>query len=277
MMDIGSFDGPVMVFGGPYSNFQATTALLDEARTRNIPATHIICTGDIVAYCGDAQETLDAIREAGIHVVMGNCEESLGEDKQDCGCGFEEGSACDLLSVKWFDHARNALNDSAKNWMHGLPRRLFFEMSGKGIAVIHGGAEEISRFIFRSTPSDDKRREISSLGVDGVIAGHCGLPFTENIDGQIWHNAGVIGMPANDATPRTWFSILMPRDGGIDFTHHALVYDHQMAARRMAEEKLPDAYGTCLVSGLWPNMDILPTAEQKQKGRALMPGHHFWI
>ena len=70
-------DGPVLVFGGPYSNLEATLAVLDAARRRGIPPARIICTGDIVAYCADATATVDAVRAAGIHAIMGNCEESL--------------------------------------------------------------------------------------------------------------------------------------------------------------------------------------------------------
>ena len=45
-------DGPLLVFGGPYSNLQATRAVLDEAARRGIPAERVICTGDVVAYGG---------------------------------------------------------------------------------------------------------------------------------------------------------------------------------------------------------------------------------
>jgi len=273
---IGNLVGPVLVFGGPYSNFQATTALLEEARQRNIGPENIICTGDVVAYCADAQATVDAVRESGIHVVMGNCEESLGYDKDGCGCGFEEGSTCDLLSVQWFSHARKTLNDEAKQWMAGLPRCLTFEINNRRMAAIHGGVKDIGRFIFRSTGRRDKSRELDQLNVDGVVAGHCGLPFSENIDGRIWHNAGVIGMPANDATPRTWFSILTPAGGGVEIDHIALSYDHLSAVNRMRDENMPEDYAMSLETGLWPNMDILPMAERALKGRTLMPDSHFW-
>jgi predicted phosphodiesterase len=276
VQDLGCFDQPVLVFGGPYSNLQATTTLLQEASARDIAPENIICTGDVVAYCGDAKETVEVIRAAGIHVVMGNCEESLGFNMADCGCGFEEGSACDLLSVQWFTHADDALDDDAKKWMADLPRRLIFSMSDRRIAVIHGSADDISRFIFSSTGLADKRHDLDALGVDGVIGGHCGLPFNTEVDGGIWHNPGVIGMPANDATPRTWFSILTPKAEGIDFATHALDYDHQRAAQSMRQANLPEAYATTLQSGLWPNMDVLPAPERALKGSALDPDSYFW-
>src|ERR1700676_3493775 len=78
-------DGPVLVFGGPYSNLPATSASLTEARRPAIPSRNIVCAGDVVAYAADALATTALIRRAGIRTVMGNCEESRGADAGECG------------------------------------------------------------------------------------------------------------------------------------------------------------------------------------------------
>src|SRR5690349_2546899 len=95
-------DGPALIFGGPYSNLQATAAVLAEAARLGIPASRIICTGDLVAYCGDPAGTIDLVRAAGIHVVMGNCDEQVAQGADDCDCGFPAGSTCERLSAAWF-------------------------------------------------------------------------------------------------------------------------------------------------------------------------------
>jgi hypothetical protein len=64
--------GTALIFGGTYSNLQATEALLAEARRLGVPRERIICTGDVAAYCGDPYATTELVRDAGIHVVMGN-------------------------------------------------------------------------------------------------------------------------------------------------------------------------------------------------------------
>ena len=113
---------PILVFGGPYSNLQATEAVLAEASRRNIPGHRVICTGDVVAYGADPKACVDLVRRAGIRVVMGNCEEQLAADAVDCGCGFAPGSECDRLSAAWFAHARLALDRADREWMGTLPR-----------------------------------------------------------------------------------------------------------------------------------------------------------
>jgi hypothetical protein len=261
-------NAPVLIFGGPYSNLQAAEAILAKAADLGIPSDRIICTGDIVAYCADAEPTANLIRSSGIHVIMGNTDEALGGQGEDCGCGFEPGSACDVLSARWMAHARETLSADNRAWLATLPRRIDLTIQGTDLtfAVLHATPWSINRFVFASTPNDDLRDELSDLCTDGVIAGHCGLPFTRSIEGKLWHNAGVIGMPANDGTRDGWFSILELENHGVLLTHNRLAFESETASRRMGEAGLPPAYAESLLSGLWPNMDILPKAERVRRG-----------
>jgi predicted phosphodiesterase len=270
------FHEPLMVFGGPYSNLEATQAVLSEAERLAIPADRIICTGDVVAYGADAAATVALVRNAVSHVVRGNCEESIAVDSADCGCGFPAGSTCERFAAVWFAHARRELNHDARAWMAGLPSRIDIEIGDHRLAVIHGGVEIINRFIFASTGPAIKLEEIRNAGVDGVIGGHCGLPFTQTINGQLWHNAGVVGMPANDATPRLWFSLLRAEADGIAIEHRALRYDHASAAAKIRDAGLPEEYAASLETGLWSSCDVLPCEETDERGVFLEPGHVFW-
>lgn len=276
-MNIGTFDDTVLVFGGPYSNLEATQALLDRAASLGIPAERMICTGDVVAYCADPQATARLLADSGISVVMGNCEESLSSDADDCGCGFAEGSICDALSVQWYAYAKATLDANSKRWMSTLPPHVELEMSGRTLTVVHGAPSNVSRYIFESTPEAVLVDEIQRSKSDGVICGHSGLPFTRMIDGKLWHNAGVIGLPANDGTPRVWFSTLKPTaDGQIMIERHQLTYDHAAAAWKMRERQLPGAYALTLETGLWDNCEILPPAETDMQGRPLAEERIFW-
>ena len=269
-------DKPLMVFGGPYSNLEATRAVLDEAARLSISADRIICTGDVVAYGADAAATVDLVRDRVGYVVMGNCEQSLAAGSDNCGCGFPTGSSCERLSAAWFAHASREMNADARAWMADLPRRINLEVGGCRLTVIHGGVDIINRFIFASTATAIKVGEIRKTGVNGIIGGHCGLPFTQVINGQLWHNAGVIGMPSNDGTPRVWFSLLRPEADGIAIEHRQLDYDYATAAAKIRGARLPEEYAVSLETGLWPTCDVLPLNEFHERGVALEPGVAFW-
>ena len=113
-------DAPVLVFGGPYSNLEATKAVLAQAEKLSISSDRVICTGDVVAYGADPIGTVALVRDAGIHVVQGNCDESLAAGAADCRCGFPAGSACERLSSAWFAYADRMLNSDLRGpgWVH---------------------------------------------------------------------------------------------------------------------------------------------------------------
>src|SRR5262249_20730616 len=111
---------------------------------------------------------------------------------------------------------------------------------------------------------------------EGVMAGHCGLPFRQVVAGRLWHNAGAVGMPANDGTARAWFSLFTPRPDGLAIEHRALAYDHVPAAAKMRRAGLPEDYAAALENGLWPSCDVLPFKEIRERGVPLEPGAVLW-
>ncbi len=274
--ELGEIAAPLLVFGGPYGNLEATRAVLAEAARLSIPPSRTLCTGDVVAYCADPRATVELVRRAGIVVVMGNCEDALGRGAEDCGCGFDEGGTCDRLAARWYAHAASALDDEARRWMSGLPHRVRFTMAGRSLVAVHGAVSRMNRFVFESTPPHDKLAEIAAGRCDGVIAGHSGLPFSQLIDGRLWHNAGVVGMPANDGTPRGWYSVLAPDGAGIVVAHKAFGYDHEAAAAKIERRGLPRAYARALRTGLWDNCEILPPGEIGRRGAPLVESSLLW-
>ena len=269
-------NGPVLVFGGSYSNLEATLALQREAVRLGIGPDNIICTGDVVAYCADPLATVAAIRDWGVPVIMGNCEELLGWSKDDCGCGFEEGTACEQLSIDWYSYANRALGAEDRAWMRSLPRRLDVAIGKRRLAVVHGSVDSINQFVFASTPWPDKERQIAKSGCDGVIGGHSGIPFSHAAGGGLWHNSGAFGMPANDGTSRVWYSLFVPNGDDIEIRLMSLQYDAGATARKMRERGLPAGYAEALETGLWPSCDVLPAAELAGRGDALAPDGLLW-
>lgn len=141
---------------------------------------------------------------------MGNCEDSLASRALDCGCGFETGSVCSSLSEQWFRYADSKISDANRLWMGQLPHCVSFQLGSLRFCVVRGGVERINRFFFASTPAAEKAAELSLLDqdIDGLIAGHCRIPFGQLIEGRAWLNAGVIGFPANDGTPDGWYLLI---------------------------------------------------------------------
>jgi len=155
--------------------------------------------------------------------------------------------------------------------MHTLPNHLTFEFGGQKCIVVHGSYLETSGFIFKSTPWQVKADNFAAANADLILGGHCGLPFSDIREDKMWLNAGVIGMPANDATTRVWYMILEENGKGeISFSHHSFDYDHTKAADLMEENKLPLEYAHTLRTGLWDNCEILPDEETAAQGQTII-------
>lgn len=258
-----------LFFGGPYSNLQALLAMRSIADQLAVPPQSVICTGDMVAYCAQPRDTVALIRDWGIQVVAGNVELQLAAEKDDCGCNFNKGSVCDLLSAHWYAFANAQITPEQRAWMRSLPTFLKLEVGGRKIGVVHGSRSSVSEFIFRSTSWDRKLPNFKDLDCDVIVGGHCGIPFLDETGDRLWVNAGVIGMPPNDGTPRGWYLHVVDREADLEFSLRPFEYDVETAARLMEDNSLPCEYSSTLRTGLWSNMDILPDEERSHRGQAL--------
>ncbi len=258
--DIGARDAEVLIFGGPYSNLPATRALIARAGGRGIDPQAMICTGDIVAYCGEPSETVAEIRRLNAPVVAGNCELQLASGQMDCGCGFDAGTTCDVLSAGWFAHVDRHIGAEDRAWMNALPQIITFHHQGMRCAVIHGGVSDVSRFIWETDADAVFDQELDLLKdivgqVDIVFAGHSGIAFSRQIGDVTWVNAGVIGMPPNAGSPRTQFVTLKAGHVRIE----SLSYDHAAARSMMQVAGLTQGYDLALSTGWWPSEEVLPS------------------
>lgn len=274
LIDLGLLTAErALIFGGPYGNLEATQAVLEKAHELDIQPDHIFCTGDTVAYCANPEETAQLLRNSGIHAIQGNCEQSLANDLDDCGCGFEEGTSCDLASRQWFSYCTTHISSQTREWFAELPGCLRFSFAGLWFVLVHGSPRNINEFVFASTADEMFEAFFLEAEADVILAGHCGLPFTKMIKqdkGELcWHNAGVIGMPANDGTQRGWYSVITRHEDHLVFEHRALDYDAVSAQQKMQQAKLPREYANALTTGLWPSLDILPDIEKQQTGHIL--------
>ncbi|WP_316015666.1 metallophosphoesterase family protein [Roseobacter sp. HKCCA0434] len=249
--DWGELEGPLTAFGGVHSNLHALDALLAEARGTPI------CTGDVVAYCADAAACVARVRGADIRTIAGNCETQLADGAADCGCGFEDGTACDLLSDAWYAHAAREVDADARAWMGALPDWATFRHAGRRWLVVHGAPSAQNSFVWQST---DLAPEIAlaeaEVGrIDGILSGHSGLPFVRREGRHLWVNAGAIGMPPHDGATATRFAEI---DAEGDVSIHRLDYDWHGARDAMTASGLVQGYHETLRTGWWPSEDVLP-------------------
>ncbi len=268
--NIGALTDKILAFGGVYSNLQALEKMQAIADKLAIPPSNIICTGDVVGYCAQPEESIQVLMDWGIHCIAGNVELQLREGAEDCGCDFNKGSRCDVFSRQWYPFSKAQVSASSVEWMNGLPDFIQFQYGTNKAMVVHGSYHETAEYLFKSTPWEVKARNFQDTQSTIILAGHCGLPFNDSHKGKFWLNPGVIGMPANDGTMRVWYMLLyLSADQHVIFEHCTFEYDYLKAASLMEEQHLPHAYAQTLKTGLWDNCEILPDEETAMQGHPI--------
>lgn len=300
-------NNPMLFFGGPYSNIESLQALKAEADALQINPSQIVCTGDIFAYCASPQESIEFIRDWGIYCIKGNCEQAIIDDENDCGCGFEQDSLCSLLSDQWFSYCKKHINQQQRSWLSLLPDSICFDYNHLRILCFHASPSSNNEFIFASSSNNIFLEHCENINANIVISGHSGLPFTKSVvrtkngintsdgdgDGDdnkyirnvekkeatLWHNPGVIGMPANDGGTHTWYSVLSPNLESssinnktqqiINLAHKKLNYDYRSAYKKMIDNNCASGYAECLQNGIWPSLDVLLAKEKALSGQEI--------
>ncbi|MEM9269605.1 MAG: metallophosphoesterase, partial [Pseudomonadota bacterium] len=146
-------------------------------------------------------------------------------------------------------------------FMADCPDIILIEHHGLRVAVLHGGVSARNRFLWETDPDTVFLEELDLLegqvgSVDLVLAGHSGLAFERKIGRVRWVNCGTIGLPANRGRAETEFAVLK----GGDVTICSLPYDVERAQAGMRAAGLTQGYEQSLITGYWPNEDILPRA-----------------
>jgi predicted phosphodiesterase len=264
--NLGKKSGKMLLFGGVYSNLQALEALKQIAEQEGIAPENCICTGDIVGYCAQPEETVQLFKLWGAKSIVGNVEIQLRENADDCGCDFREGSRCDGFSQLWYPYAQSKLSENSLEFLKTLPNYINFSYADKQVSVVHGSYFNVSEFIFKSTPWQVKQPNFDATKSNVIVAGHCGLPFHHEQNNQLWLNPGVIGMPANDGNPSVWYAIVDDTQSTLSFTHKTLNYNYKLTSKLMQNGLLPEEYSRTIVTGIWDNTEILPAIESGLQG-----------
>ena len=254
----------VALFGGVYSNHLALAATLEDAARAGVEEA--VCLGDLGAFGPHPDRTCEIVRGAGIAVVQGNYDHSLGHDLSDCRCGYTDprDNAFAALSYRYtYDHTAPA----HRAWMRDLPREVRVAMPGREVLLCHGSPRRTNEFLWESTCSDAFLTWLlDECGAGTVCVTHTGLPWSRELPGgrQVV-NVGAIGRPANDGDPRVVYAILTADEEGgpPSIEWRRVEYDHRALASEMRAQRLPEEFVDTIETGWWTTcLEVLPMKER---------------
>lgn len=216
-----------------HSNLPALEAVLNDLRSKNLDALY--CLGDLVGYGAFPNEVTEAVRDSGMPTIMGNYDDGVGFDRDECGCAYRDPQeeARGHRSLMW---TRAHTTDANKAFLRALPAEVRKEIDGKRVLFVHGSPRKMNEYLFEDRALSSFERIAASSNADIILVGHTHRPYTKLVNGVLFVNAGSIGKP-KDGDWRACYAILNPASADpVEFVRLPYDIDRAMNAIRATDE-----------------------------------------
>jgi putative phosphoesterase len=240
-------DYRIAIFSDIHGNSAATEAVLAAIEVETPDET--ICLGDLVGYGARPNEVIDLVRERNIPTIMGNYDDGVGFDRDDCGCAYKDAGeeTRGQASLMW---TRGVVTDDRKAYLRTLAPELRREVNGVQIRMVHGSPRRMNEYLFEDRDERSLERIAAIADADVLVFGHTHKPWHREIAGVLFVNTGSAGKP-KDGDPRACWVLLTIHDNGqVNVDTRRVDYDiASMAAAIRAADGLPDHFARDIETG----------------------------
>jgi putative phosphoesterase len=234
----------IAVLSDIHANRHALDATLADVQAQRPELVY--CLGDLVGYAAFPNEVTERIRSEGFPTVMGNYDDGVGFDRAECGCAYKAPLDRELgqQSLEW-TKAHTAGGNKA--FLRTLVPQIRVESDGRRILLVHGSPRRMNEYLFEDRALSSFQRLAQTSEADVVLFGHTHVPFTKEVNGVLFVNAGSVGKP-KDGNPRACYAILdFSRDPAVTFRR--VEYDVEAAAEAVRRSGLPATFARDLELG----------------------------
>lgn len=238
----------VAIISDIHANITAFEAVLDDLQKQNVERTY--CLGDLVGYAAHPNEVIDRIRRDKTPTIMGNYDDGVGFDRDECGCAYRDPEEQRLgdLSLRW---TQRTVTSDRKEFLRSLQPEIRFEADGKRFGLVHGSPRRMNEYLFEDRPLSSFQRLAAMSDAEVLIFGHTHKPYTKRVDGVLFINAGSIGKP-KDGDPRACY-VVLDTSGEVSVEFRRIPYAIAVEATAIRESSLPDNFATDIETGGKPS------------------------
>jgi putative phosphoesterase len=232
------------IFSDVHSNLPALQAVLSDIEQQGVG--EIFHCGDLVGYGPYPNEVVNLIRRKGIAGVMGNYDDGVGFERDDCGCAYIDEEQR-LLGQRSLDWTKAHVTRENKEFLRSLPRELRFSRGAFEVLLTHGSPRRINEYLYEDRPLKTFSRLLEAGGCNLLVCGHTHLPYHKVIDDKHVVNVGSLGKP-KDCDPRATYALLtLGQDLSVDFRR--IPYDVERMVRAIEASELPHEYAEMVKRG----------------------------
>lgn len=252
----------IACFGGIYNNYLALESAIADARTRGVDAT--FCLGDMGAFGPHPDRVFPLLHENDITCIQGNYDDSIGNELDDCQCGYTDPRDNYFAQIS-YDYTLANTSIANRKFLQQLKPQLQLDLGGKRVLLCHGSPRKVNEFLWESTSSSHFLAQLcEQRGLDAIACTHTGLKWQRHLDHRLFVNVGVLGRPENDGTQHVWYTILSVANGEISAEFVPVEYDYRRLAQEMRDENLPSQFVETVETGWWTTcLEVLPVKERR--------------
>jgi len=228
----------ITIFGDIHANLPALEAVFQDIQTRRLD--NLYCLGDLVGYGTFPNEVVAFIRERSIPTHMGNYDQGVGNDSDDCGCAYKTDIDRQRgeLSIAWTNAHTTADN---KAFLRTLPAHIPIQLGDLQVLLVHGSPRKVNEYLFEDRPHAYFERIMDAAKADVLVCGHTHLPYHKVLpSGRQIVNAGSVGKP-KDHDPRACYVVLTATGHEMEVDFIRVPYDIEQIAQ--AIEATPEQGG----------------------------------
>jgi putative phosphoesterase len=182
----------VAVFSDVHGNLPALEAVLDDIGRQQVDAVY--CLGDLVGYAPFPNEVTERIRREQIPTIIGNYDDGVGFDRDECGCAYrqEDERRRGQQSLEW---TKAVVTPENKAFLRALLPEIRTMVDEKRLLLVHGSPRKMNEYLFEDRPLSTFERLAASSNTDVIVFGHTHKPYTKLVSGVWFVNAGSVGKP----------------------------------------------------------------------------------
>ncbi|WP_438313767.1 metallophosphoesterase family protein [Candidatus Caldatribacterium sp. SIUC1] len=191
----------IAVFSDVHANLPALQSVLEDIESTGVDV--MVCLGDLVGYAPFPNEVVETVRDLGIPTIMGNYDQGVGFDLEDCGCAYrtEEEKALGQESLHW---TRNTVTPKNKDFLRNLLPRYELEVGSFRFLFVHGSPRRINEYLFPDRPDSSFLHMMAGESANVLVCGHTHIPFFREVNGLFIANDGSVGRPKDGDWRAAW-------------------------------------------------------------------------
>lgn len=239
----------IAVFSDIHANLPAMEVAANHIAQGGYDAVY--CLGDIGGYASQPNEVQDAIKAMGCPTILGNYDEGVGFNRDDCGCHYVKPFDIEMSNIS-FLWTREQTTEDRKVWLRELPREIRLEVEGFRVLLCHGSPRSTTEYLFENR-SDGYLSQFTAGGKDDahadlIVFSHTHVPYHRTVNGVHFVNTGSVGRP-KDGDPRAGYCVLTIEEKTVTSEQIRLPYDVETTCRRLLEAGLPAYFADYLRTG----------------------------